>query len=799
MSVKGISMYGCRENNLKNIDITIPYSKLVCVIGVSGSGKSTLVFDTLYSEGKRRYIESLGVNESYYLSKIKKPDADYFVGLPPAIALVQSRTNRNPRSTVGTISQISYYLQVLFSTCGEDPDRNRKLVPSMFNLNSPQGGCMECNGTGEILEFDETLIWPEQELSIADGGLKLGGAKNGTNKFKFLDSFLKQYGCDVYTPIRDFPNELKVALLFGQKRNKKFKIEYPGIINDSEKIYRTTKSMDVRENLERFMKRTKCEKCGGTGYNADILNVTIDGKNIAYYMNISIEELTAFLEIYHLDSAKDDVWKQMKGKFLKSLHQCIDLGVGYLSLARKATTLSGGELQRLKIVAQISSEISGVVYVLDEPSAGLHASDIDKVLTAIKKLNNMGNKNTIVLVEHTVKMIKAADYIFEIGPGAGEKGGEIIAEGTVEEICKNEVSVSGKYLSGRYVAGIPNNAVSFEALDMIRLNNVTANNLKNVTVDIPLGGMVCITGVSGSGKTSLIFDAFYQSMYNKRNIGLESIDGREKVKNIVLCDQSSIGKSSRSCPATYLDIYESIRKLFAKEELSKQRKYKETFFSFNMPEGRCENCKGEGILRINAGFLPEMTVICDVCEGKKFKKEILEIKYKGLNIHDVLELSISQAMEFFADEKVIITKLEALEKVGLEYLKLGQSTSSLSGGESQRLKLAAEIAKTGTKETLLIFDEPTKGLHFEDVKRLLGVMKELVKLGNSLLIVEHNPDIIVSCDYIIDIGLGAGKLGGEIVGKGTPREIAKLSTPTGRVLLEYYKRWDKHITKIPTG
>lgn len=796
-TMKGISMFGCRENNLKNVDVVIPYSKIVCFIGVSGSGKSTLVFDTLYAEGKRRYIESLGVSEAYYMSKIKKPDADYFIGLPPAIALTQSGTNRNPRSSVGTISQASYYLQVLFSSCGIDTDNmHREMTPSMFNLNSPHGVCIECDGTGEILDFDELLIWPDQELSVAEGGLKLGGAKKGTTKYKFLDSFLKQYGCDVNTPIKCFSNELKVALLFGQKKNKKFKIEFPGIINDSEKIYKTTKSMDVRKDLERFMKRSVCSCCGGTGYNPDILDVKIGQKNIVSYMDMSIEELVNFWDNYSFLDDRDIIWNQIKKKFLKILHQCVDLGIGYLALSRKATTLSGGELQRLKIVSQISSEISGVVYVLDEPSVGLHASDIDKVLKAIRELHDVGNKNTIVLVEHTAKMIIAADYIYELGPGAGENGGEIIAKGTVEDVCHDSKSISGKYLEGICVAGEPNENFSYRLKDVIGLRHVTANNLRNISVDIPLGGMVCITGVSGSGKTSLIFDAFFQSMYYKRNIGLENIEGREKIKNIVLCDQSSIGKSSRSCPITYLDIYTSIRRLFAKEELAKKRKFKESLFSFNVDGGRCEKCKGEGVLKVNMGFLPEMEVICDVCGGKKFKENILEVKYKGLSIYEVLELSVVQAKDFFVNEKNIIIKLEAMEKVGLGYLKLGQSTSTLSGGESQRLKLAAEIAKTNAKGTLLIFDEPTKGLHFEDVKRLLNVMKELVKVGNTLWIIEHNLDIIASSDYVIDIGPGAGRFGGNIVGKGTPRELAQLNTPTGKELMKYYKRYSNFGTDI---
>lgn len=785
--MEGISMYGCRENNLKNINVTIPYGKIVSFIGVSGSGKSTLAFDTLYAEGKRRYMESLGVNESYFLSKIKKPNADHFEGLPPAIALMQNRTNRNPRSTVGTISQMGYYLQVLFSTCSTLPEELKKLTPSMFNLNSPDGICPFCEGLGETLEFDETLIWPNQRLSIAEGGLKLGGAKVGTTKFKFLNSFIQQYGCDVNTPIKDFSNELKVALLFGQKKNRQFKTEFPGIIMENEKLYHTTKSLDVKEDLEKYMVRTPCEECMSTGYRKEILKCLIDNRNINDFTHMELEELLSFLETYHFNDKRDEILETIKPKFIRSLKLCLELGIGYLTMARSANTLSGGEAQRLKIVAQISSEISGIVYILDEPSSGLHASDVDNVLKAIKRLNSIGNKNTVVLVEHTKKLINASDYIFEIGPQAGIHGGNIIASGSLEDIINNENSLSGPYLSNEKNAGILNYNEHFTAIDSIRLNNATINNLKNVTLDIPLKSMVAVTGVSGSGKTSLIFDALYQSLSLNRNIGISSIDGREKIKNIILCDQTSIGKSSRSTPLTYLDIYMPIRKLFAGTEEAKKQKFDETYFSFNIPKGRCESCSGEGSIKVNMGFLPEMNVICSECEGKRFKREILDIKYNGYSIYDILNLSIDEACEVFKDEKAIVNKLNALIRVGLSYIKLGQPTSTLSGGESQRLKLANEIAKTKNEGTLLIFDEPTKGLHFEDVKKLLIVMKELVKAGNSLLIVEHNLDVIASSDYVIDIGPKAGKYGGNIMGTGTPLEIAKLDTKTGNALREYFE------------
>lgn len=786
--MNGIQMIGCRENNLKNVSVTIPYSKIVSFIGVSGSGKSTLVFDTLYAEGKRRYIESLGVNESFFLSKIKKPDTDYFVGLPPAIALVQSKTNRNPRSTVGTISQMGYYLQVLFSSCGKYMgDKKIDITPSLFNLNSPQGACYSCEGTGEILEFDETLIWPNQDLSLSEGGLKLGGAQVGTTKYKFLDSFLKQFGCDVETPIKEYSNELKVALLFGQKKTRDKKIEYPGIISDSLKLYRTTKSIDVRENLEKFMVKTSCEDCLGTGYNKDALDVYIDGKNIDYYMNLSIEDLYSFLSKYEFNDYRDNIWSQFKKKFLNSLKQCCDLGVGYLTLARKANTLSGGEAQRLKIVAQISSEISGVVYVLDEPTSGLHASDVSKVLTAIKKLNDVGNKNTVVLVEHTAALIKASDYIFEVGPGAGEAGGNIIAEGSVDEIISNESSISGDYLSGKKRASLINYSEHYDMLDFIKLEGACAHNLKHVYVTIPMHAMTCVTGLSGSGKTSLVFESFYQSIVSNRDYCLDKIVGREKIKSVILCDQTSIGTSSRSCPLSFLGIYDNVRKLLAKSEVAKVKKLKETDFSFNVSGGRCEDCKGEGLVEVNMGFLPAMNVLCESCKGKRFKEEVLEVTYNGLNIYDILNLSIESALLVFKDEKTIISKLRAMEKVGLGYLKLGQPTSTLSGGESQRLKLANEIAKTKTEGSFIIFDEPTKGLHFEDVKRLLSVMKELVNQGSTLLIVEHNLDVIASSDYVIDIGPGAGKYGGEVVGCGTPKEVSLNASPTGKVLKDYFE------------
>ena len=788
----GIKMIGCKENNLKNIDIVIPYSKITTFIGVSGSGKSTVVFDTLFAEGKRRYIESLGVSESFFLSKQQKPNADCFVGIPPAIALVQNKTARNPRSNVGTITQAAYYIQLLFSSCGDCSDINaEKLMPSMFNLNSPSGMCLECNGTGQILEFDEILIWPDQELSINQGGLKLGGPTKGTTKMNFFDSFVKQYGCTIDTPIKCFPNELKVALLFGQKKTKKFKVEYPGIIPSYEKIYKTTKSIDVHDEIESYMTKHDCTECMSTGYNLNSLKVTIKGLNVANVMALSIEELKNFVSDLSFLDYRKEIFEQIYTNLSQILDQCINLGIGYLSLDRPSTTLSGGELQRLHMVSQISSQISGVVYVLDEPSSGMHSNDISKLLEAIKQLNTIGNKNTIVMVEHTKSLINASDYIYEIGPAAGESGGQIVACGSPNSIWDNPDSISGKYLSGRCTPGTINTSTYCKYSDVISLKGVNSHNLKNVNVDIPLNKMICITGVSGSGKTSLIFDAFYQTVQSGRCIHMDKIDGLKKINKVIICDQSHIGTSSRSCPITYSEVYEQIRKLFASQKSAKSNKLFEKHFSFNVSDGQCPRCKGEGKIHINMGFLPDMSVICDECNGTRFKSKVLDVKYKEKNIFDILNMSIDESILFFDGEPKILSKLLPIQEVGLGYIKLGQPTNTLSGGEVQRLKLAYEMSRIKNQHNLILFDEPSRGLHFEDVKKLLLIMRRLVNSGHTVVAVEHNLDIISTSDFIIDVGPFAATQGGQICGTGTPKEISKLNTPTGKALKNYFYEIEK--------
>jgi excinuclease ABC subunit A len=813
--MNGIKMCGCRENNLKNIDIVIPYSKIIVFTGLSGSGKSSIAYDTLFAEGKRRYIEAIGVHESYFLSKIKKPEADLILGVPPAIALEQNKYIRNPRSTVGTISQINPFIQLLFATCGMikcescqkkgkisfiHVNKNRcpicnktipSMTPSMFSVNSPNGMCYECGGTGEIVEFDETLIWPNQELSISEGGLKLGGPTKGTTKYKFFNSFLNQFRCTVETPIKEFSNELKVALLYGVKKSKKFKVEFPGIIHSFEKIHKQTKSIDLHDEIESYMVRNVCDVCNGTGLNPKSLAVSINNQDIIDMMSMSIFSLRETLSSLRFEDYRDEIYSQIKKKVVDTLQILINLGVGYLSLSRKVNTLSGGEMQRIRLGAQISSQISGVVYILDEPSIGMHHCDIYRLINTIKQLKDIGNKNTIVLVEHDLSIMKEADYIFEIGPGAGNLGGKIIAQGTPSEIVNNSKSLTAKYIAGRAIAATPNLKKHHDFVDHIEIDNANAHNLKNVHVKIPLHSLIGITGVSGSGKSSLIFDSFYNIINpqkgSKKTDITTQIKGIKKVDRIVASDQSPIGKSSRSNPATYSKSYSLIRNLFAKTSDAKKKKYDQSHFSFNSEKGRCEECKGKGYIQVEMSFMPELYIPCENCGRKRFKKEILNVQYSGKNISEILDMTIDEALEFFEDQKQITAKLLPISEVGLGYVRLGQETATLSGGESQRLKLASELTNGKTNNTLFIFDEPSTGLHFEDIKRLLGVFKKLLSQGNSIILIEHNLDIVASCDYIIDIGPGAGERGGRVVGVGTPFEISEFETPTGIALCQFFE------------
>lgn len=812
----GIELYGCRENNLKNVDLIIPYSKLTVFTGVSGSGKSSIAFNTLFAEGKRRYIESLGVSESYFLSKVKKPDADLIVGVPPTISLEQNKYIRNPRSSVGTISQINPYLQLLFSTCGSYNcesclDNNQKAIiiankhfcpccgrnvgsfsASMFSVNSPSGMCHACEGTGIILDFDETLIWPNQNLSISENGLKLGGPSRGTTKYQFFDSFLRQFGVTIETPIKDFPNELKVALLFGVKKTKKFKLGFPGIINEYQKIYKTTKSIKMHENIKKYMVKNVCDACNGTGLNESALKVLINNYNIVSLQSLSLNEFSKELRILSFNDYRDKVAPNIIDKITNTLDILIDLGLGYLTLNRKIVTLSGGEMQRIRLAAQISSQISGVVYILDEPSIGMHQRDIQKLIKTIKKLNRIGNRNTIVLVEHDRDLINESDYIFDIGPGAGNLGGEIIASGSPQEIKLNENSITGKYLSGKSKISTPNYSNKFEFCNYIEIIGANANNLKDISLKIPINVLVGITGVSGSGKTSLICDSFHdvviRKQYGNTNNITKQINGLNLVNRIVFTDQSPIGKSSRSAPVTYCGAYPLIRDLFAKTQSAQKLRYDQSYFSFNSKKGCCKECGGKGYLDFDMTFMEGLKLPCDFCLNKRFIREVLEIKYEGKNIDDILNMTVDEAVAFFNNEEGLVRKLNPIIDVGLGYLKLGQQTSTLSGGEAQRLKLAKELSKKRIDNTMFIFDEPTTGLHFQDISKLLDVFKKLLNKGNSIVLIEHNIDVIVACDYVIDLGPDGGEKGGEIVGAGTPLEISRFETHTGRALSDHFNR-----------
>lgn len=818
-------MYGCRENNLKNIDIVIPYSKVTVLTGVSGSGKSTIAYDTLFSEGKRRYIESLGVNESYFLSKTKKPSADLIIGVPPTISLEQNKYIRNPRSTVGTISQINPYLQLLFSTCGalicaSCQQNNKSTIvianktscmvcgkkinsfsPSMFSVNSPSGMCFDCEGSGEIMDFDETLIWPDQNLSVGEKGLKLGGPTPGTTKYIFFNSFLKQFGVSIDTPIKNFTNDVKVALLFGVKKSKKFKLEFPGIINEYKKIFKTTKSIKMHTEIQKCMTKAICSTCKGTGLNEKSLAVKINQKNIIEFQKLTISKLKQELCSLVFNDYRDEVFSNIKSKIIETLEILNDLGLGYLTLERKIITLSGGEMQRTRLAAQISSQISGIVYILDEPSIGMHHCDTYKLINTIDKLKHIGNGNTIVLVEHDLNIIKNADYVFDIGPGAGKLGGKIVAHGTPKEIEKNKDSITGKYLSGECIASTPNYSKKYNLNQKhIEIIGAKANNLKNISLRIPLNCLVGITGVSGSGKSSLVCDSFCDVLklkeYAQTNHITKEIVGYDLINRIIMSDQSPIGKSSRSNPATYSGAYPLIRDIFAKTDTAKKNGFDQGYFSFNSEKGHCKECKGKGYIEVDMSFMNGLKLPCDSCSGQRFLKKILDIDYMGKNINDILNMTVVEGLLFFENYNKITKKLKPIVDVGLGYLQLGQKTSTLSGGESQRLKLAKELTKKKVNNTLFIFDEPSTGLHFEDIIGLLGIFKKLISQGNSIILIEHNLDIIATCDYLIDLGPNGGEEGGEIVGIGTPLEISNFKTLTGKALAEYYNNISESVKKF---
>lgn len=922
-----IYIKGACEHNLKNIDVEIPRDKLVVITGLSGSGKSSLAFDTIYAEGQRRYVESLSSYARQFLGLMEKPAVEYIEGLSPAISIDQKTTSRNPRSTVGTVTEIHDYLRLLYARIGlphcpqcgkpitqqtvdqmtdtimalgegtriqllapvirgrkgeytkliQDAkksgyvrlridgevvdinddiklDKNLKhtieivvdrliirpniekrltdsietcinlsggllivdvigkeemlfsqnyacadcgisieeLTPRMFSFNNPYGACPHCDGLGSLLKIDPDLVIQDKSKSLIDGALSAGGwnfSNEDAYSRMYLDALAKHYGFDVNTPVEKLPKKILDIILYGTK-GEKIKVEYnkeygsgtfmttfEGIINSMERRYRETKSESQKDYYESFMNNIPCPQCEGKRLKKESLAVTVGGKNIHEVSEMPINDCLRFFEELKLSERDRMIAHQILKEIKARLKFLVDVGLDYLTLHRTAGTLSGGEAQRIRLATQIGSGLMGVLYILDEPSIGLHQRDNEKLLATLKRLVALGN--TLIVVEHDEDTMYAADHIIDLGSGAGEHGGRIIAQGTVEEIKANPDSITGQYLSGAKKIEVPKERRRGDGR-ILRILGAKENNLKDLDVDIPLGVLTCVTGVSGSGKSSLINEILYKKLAGKLNhaktkaghhrdiLGLEHLD---KVINI---DQSPIGRTPRSNPATYTGVFDLIRELFASTVDSKTRGYSAGRFSFNVKGGRCEACSGDGIIKIEMHFLPDVYVPCEVCKGKRYNRETLDVKYKGKNISDVLNMTVEEALEFFENIPRIQRKLQTLQDVGLGYIRLGQPATTLSGGEAQRVKLATELSRRPTGRTIYILDEPTTGLHMADVHKLIQVLQKLVDNGNSVVVIEHNLDVIKTADYIIDLGPEGGNRGGEIVATGTPEEVAQV-------------------------
>ena len=920
-----IKIRGANEHNLKNIDVDIPRNELVVLTGLSGSGKSSLAFDTIYAEGQRRYMESLSSYARQFLGQMEKPDVESIEGLSPAISIDQKSTNRNPRSTVGTVTEIYDYFRLLYARigiphcpkCGREIkkqtvdqitdqimalpegskiqlmapvvrgrkgthakllerakksgyvrvridgnmyelseeialDKNIKhnieiivdrlvvrpgiekrladsvesvlnlaeglllvdviggepmnfsqsfscpdcgisideIEPRSFSFNNPFGACPECFGLGYKMEFDEDMIITDKSLSISQGAIAVTGWQSCTDKSSFiyaiLDALQKEYHFSLETPFEEYPKEIHDLLIYGTK-GKEVKVHYKGqrgegiydvafegIIKNVERRYRETGSETMKAEYESFMQITPCRECKGQRLKKSALAVTVGGRNIHEVTAMSIENLQQFLEALELTKTQQMIGGQILKEIRARIQFLMDVGLEYLTLSRATASLSGGEAQRIRLATQIGSGLVGVAYILDEPSIGLHQRDNDKLLATLKHLRDLGN--TLIVVEHDEDTMFAADHIIDIGPGAGEHGGKLVAQGTAEEIMKVEESITGAYLSGRVKIPVPEKRA--EPNGWIKVVGAAENNLKNIDVEFPLGVMTCVTGVSGSGKSSLVNEILYKSMARKLNHARvipgkhTRIEGLEQLDKVIAIDQSPIGRTPRSNPATYTGVFDLIRDLFASTSDAKAKGYKKGRFSFNVKGGRCEACSGDGIIKIEMHFLPDVYVPCEVCGGKRYNRETLEVKYKGKSIYDVLDMTVEEALHFFENVPSIRRKMETLYDVGLSYIRLGQPSTTLSGGEAQRIKLATELSRRSTGKTVYILDEPTTGLHFADVHKLTEILKRLTEDGNTVIVIEHNLDVIKTADYIIDIGPEGGDKGGTIVAHGTPEEIA---------------------------
>ncbi|MEI3173131.1 MAG: excinuclease ABC subunit UvrA [Lachnospiraceae bacterium] len=939
-----IRIRGANEHNLKNVDLDIPRNKFVVLTGLSGSGKSSLAFDTIYAEGQRRYMESLSSYARQFLGQMEKPDVESIEGLPPAISIDQKSTNRNPRSTVGTVTEIYDYFRLLYARigtphcpkCGKEikkqsvdqmvdqimslPERTKiqllapvvrgrkgehvklleqarksgyvrvridgnmyelsetirleknikhnieivvdrlivkpgiekrltdsletvlhlaeglalaevnggvenggeilsfsqsfscpdcgisieEIEPRSFSFNNPFGACPDCYGLGYKMEFDIDLMIPDRSLSIMDGAIVVTGWQSCTEKSSFtraiLDALAEEYHFDLATPFQELPQEIQDMLIYGtdgrevkvhykgQRGVGVYDVAFEGLIKNVERRYRETGSETMKQEYESFMRITPCKTCHGQRLKKSALAVTINGKNIYELTNLSIGDLLPFMEQLQLTEQQELIGHQILKEIRARLRFLVDVGLEYLSLSRATGTLSGGEAQRIRLATQIGSGLVGVAYILDEPSIGLHQRDNDKLLATLEHLRDLGN--TLIVVEHDEDTMRAADFIVDVGPGAGEHGGNIVASGTIEDLTSCEASVTGAYLSGRIQIPVPKTRRTPSG--WIEVKGAQENNLKKINVRFPLGVMTCVTGVSGSGKSSLVNEILYKRLARDLNHARvipgkhTDVLGLEQLDKVISIDQSPIGRTPRSNPATYTGVFDQIRDLFAATADAKARGYKKGRFSFNVKGGRCEACSGDGILKIEMHFLPDVYVPCEVCKGKRYNRETLEVKYKGKSIYDVLNMTVEEAMEFFRHIPSIYRKIETLNDVGLSYIRLGQPSTELSGGEAQRVKLATELSRRSTGKTVYILDEPTTGLHFADVHKLIEILHRLADGGNTVIVIEHNLDVIKTADYIIDIGPEGGDKGGTVIAQGTPEEVAESPVSyTGKYIAKY--------------